>query len=119
MSEPKRGEVWLVNFDPTIGAEIKKTRPVVVISIDPIRALPIRLVVPLTKMQPHFAAQSWKVFVQADKTNNLDFDSVADVMQMRAVDTQRFVKQVGKISHTQLSDIATAIALVVDYSPDN
>ncbi len=29
MTSPKRGEVWLVNLDPTIGAEIQKTRPIV------------------------------------------------------------------------------------------
>jgi len=38
-----RGEIWLVNFDPAIGAEIRKTRPVVVVSSDAIRTLPIRL----------------------------------------------------------------------------
>lgn len=31
-SIPKRGEIWLINFDPTIGTEIKKTRPGVIIS---------------------------------------------------------------------------------------
>lgn len=37
-----RGEIWLVNLDPTIGAEIHKTRPVVIVSSDAIGALPIR-----------------------------------------------------------------------------
>ena len=36
----KRGEVWLVNLDPTIGAEIKKTRPAVIISSDLVGVLP-------------------------------------------------------------------------------
>jgi mRNA interferase MazF len=40
---PKRGEIWLVNFDPTIGAEIKKVRPAVVISSDAVGKLPIKL----------------------------------------------------------------------------
>jgi len=31
---PKRGEIWLVNFDPTVGSEIKKIRPAVIISSD-------------------------------------------------------------------------------------
>ena len=35
-SNPKRGEVWLVDLDPTRGQEIKKKRPVVVLSADPI-----------------------------------------------------------------------------------
>jgi mRNA interferase MazF len=32
--KPKRGEVWWINFDPSIGSEIKKTRPAVVVSND-------------------------------------------------------------------------------------
>jgi mRNA interferase MazF len=41
---PQRGEVWLVNFDPTVGTEIRKIRPAVVISSDEIGILPIKLV---------------------------------------------------------------------------
>ncbi|ACB53253.1 putative PemK-like protein [Crocosphaera subtropica ATCC 51142] len=38
---PKRGEIWLVNFDPTLGSEIRKTRPAIVISSDAAGKLPI------------------------------------------------------------------------------
>ena len=43
-----RGEIWLINLDPTIGAEIKKTRPVVIVSSNAVGILPLRVVVPLT-----------------------------------------------------------------------
>ena len=46
---PKRGEIWRVNLDPTIGAEIKKIRPVIVISSDAVGKLPLKLVVPITE----------------------------------------------------------------------
>jgi hypothetical protein len=36
-SIPRRGEIWLVNFDPTIGTEIRKTRPAVVVSSNLVR----------------------------------------------------------------------------------
>ena len=52
---PQRGEVWLVNFDPTIGAEIKKTRPAIVISSDAVGRLPIKLVTPVTDWKDYFA----------------------------------------------------------------
>ena len=42
---PKRGEVWLVDFDPAVGAEIHKLRPALVVSVDTIGRLPLRLVV--------------------------------------------------------------------------
>jgi len=53
-----RGEIWKVNLDPDIGAEIRKTRPVVVVSSDAIGALPIRLV----------ASRAWMVLSKLDET---------------------------------------------------
>jgi mRNA interferase MazF len=47
-NSPQGGEVWLVNFDPTLGTEIRKIRPAVVISSNNIGILPIKLVVPIT-----------------------------------------------------------------------
>ncbi len=44
-----RGEIWKVSLDPTVGAEIRKTRPVVVVSSDAVGVLPIKLVAPLTE----------------------------------------------------------------------
>jgi mRNA interferase MazF len=66
-----RGEVWLVNLDPTIGAEIRKTRPVVVVSSDAIGALPIRLVAPLTEWKDSFAQNVWHVKVVPNSINGL------------------------------------------------
>ncbi len=43
---PKRGEIWLANFNPTVGAEIRKIRPAIVISSDAAGKLPIKLVAP-------------------------------------------------------------------------
>jgi mRNA interferase MazF len=47
-NSPQRGEIWLVNFDPTLGTEIRKIRPAVVISSNNIGVLPIKLVAPIT-----------------------------------------------------------------------
>ena len=44
---PSRGEIWLVDFDPSIGSEIRKVRPALVVSLDSIGRLPLRLVVPI------------------------------------------------------------------------
>ncbi|GHT63373.1 hypothetical protein FACS1894110_01040 [Spirochaetia bacterium] len=45
----KQGEVWKVELDPTIGAEIKKTRPAVIINDDDMGALPLKLIVPIVQ----------------------------------------------------------------------
>ena len=46
LPNPGRGEVWDIDFDLTVGAEIQKTRPAVVLSINSIGHLPIKLVAP-------------------------------------------------------------------------
>jgi mRNA interferase MazF len=44
----KRGEIWLINLEPTIGAEIKKSRPAIIVNDDALGKLPLKIIVPLT-----------------------------------------------------------------------
>ncbi len=43
-----KGEVWLVNLDPTIGTEISKKRPCIIVNDDAIGILPLKIIVPVT-----------------------------------------------------------------------
>ena len=52
---PQRGEIWEVKLDPAVGAEIKKNRPVLVISSDGICKLPIKIVGTITEWKQAFA----------------------------------------------------------------
>ena len=52
---PRRGEIWRVDFDPAAGAEIRKLRPALVISVDTIGRLPLRMIVPITDWKPQYA----------------------------------------------------------------
>jgi mRNA interferase MazF len=88
---PLRGEIWLVNFDPTIGAEIRKVRPAVVISSDSLGRLPLKLVAPLTEWKDHFASDLWHIRVEPDPMNGLQKTSTVDALQVRCVDVKRFV----------------------------
>ena len=45
---PSRGDIWLVDFDPSVDAEIRKIRPALVVSLDAIGRLPLRIIVPIT-----------------------------------------------------------------------
>ncbi len=47
----KRGEIWLINLDPTIGAEIRKTRPAVIVNRDGLGVLPLRVIVPNNRLE--------------------------------------------------------------------
>ncbi len=68
---PKRGEIWLVDFDLAIGAEIQKVRPALVISMDTIGRLPLRMVVPITDWKPQYAYFPWFVELPAAPGNGL------------------------------------------------
>jgi mRNA interferase MazF len=110
---PKRGDVWLVDFDPAVGAEIRKARPAVVISVDGVGRLPLRIVVPVTDWKPTYANYPWFVELPASTTNGLRKDSGADAFQVKSVSELRFVSRLGEVTQTQLDDIAEAIALCV------
>ncbi|MBM3241231.1 type II toxin-antitoxin system PemK/MazF family toxin [Candidatus Poribacteria bacterium] len=111
----KYGEIWLVNLDPTIGVEIRKTRPVVVVSSDAVGALPIRLVAPLTEWKDYFAQNVWHVKLAPDNTNGLTKTSAVDTLQLRGVDTRRFVQKFGSVSPAARRLIVAAIAAVIEY----
>ena len=110
---PKRGEIWLVDFDPSVGAEIRKIRPAVVISVDSIGRLPLRVVVPITDWKPQYLSFPWFTSLPATKVNGLSKDSGADAFQVKSLSETRFVRLLGTITPDQMEDIASAVALCV------
>ncbi len=112
---PKRGKIWLVNFDPTIGAEIRKTRPAVVISSDALGKLPIKLIAPITEWKPYFAQNLWLVKLSPNHLNGLKKTSAVDTLQIRGVDIHRFIRKMGRVSATIMEEIVSAIAIVIEY----
>ena len=98
LMKPNRGEIWLVNLEPTVGAEIRKIRPVVVISSDAIGKLPIKLIAPITDWKPYFEENIWHIKIEPDSTNGLSKVSAIDTLQLRGLDTTRFIRQLGKLT---------------------
>lgn len=110
-----RGEVWLVNLDPTIGQEIKKTRPAVVASSNAIGKLPLKIIVPITDWKPTYAAYPWMVCIEPDRRNGLTKRSGADTFQVRSVDQARLIRKLGALPEPAMEEIAAGIAICVDY----
>ena len=113
---PQRGDIWLVSFDPTIGAEIRKTRPAVVISSDSLGVLPLKLASPITEWREDFENQIWQIKIVPDAKNNLQKVSSIDVLQTRSMDIRRFVRFVGRITDDQLKYICLALNEIVEGS---
>jgi mRNA interferase MazF len=115
ISSPKRGEVWWVNFDPTVGEEIKKKRPAVVISSDSLGALKVKLVAPFTAWDNSFADKLWLVPINPDGKNGLTKLSAVDALQIRGVAVERFINKAGQITPFQLEEIISALAIVIEF----
>ncbi len=106
---PSRGEIWLVDFDPAVGAEIRKLRPALIMSVNTIGRLPLRMVVPVTDWKPQYATYPWFVELSASPSNGLAKDSGADAFQAKSVSLSRFVRLLGTVTAAQLKEVASAI----------
>jgi mRNA interferase MazF len=116
-SIPKRGEVWIVDLNPTRGAEIQKQRTAVVLSCDGIGRLPLHIIVPITEWQASFAAADWFQKLAPSKKNGLSKESGADAFQLRSVSRERFLKRIGVLDADQVEEIAYRVALCIGLKP--
>ncbi len=114
-NQARRGEIWLVRFDPTIGSEIRKSRPAVVVSSDAVGRLPVKLVAPITDWKDYYARNLWHVRIDPDQVNGLTKPSAVDTLQLRGMDAQRFIRRLGYVSTTILDKVVLAIAAVIEY----
>jgi mRNA interferase MazF len=108
-----RGEVWLINLDPTIGSEIRKTRPAVIVNDDAIGILPLKVIVPITEWKDRYATAPWMVRVEPVGENGLTKISAADAFQVRSVSQQRFVRKLGTLADPLMDQITRALAVVL------
>lgn len=109
----QRGEIWLINLDPTLGAEIQKTRPAVVVNDNGIGLLPLRVIVPITDWKERYRVAPWMVRIDPDKSNGLLKVSGADAFQVRSVAQERFIRQLGKLTDGQMQTITKALGVVL------
>jgi len=112
-----RGEVWLINLDPTIGPEIRKTRPAVIVNDDSVGVLPLKVIVPTTEWRERFTIAPWLVRIAPSPDNGLDKASAADAFQVRSVVQQRFVRRLGRLTDSQMAEITQALATVLAIEP--
>jgi mRNA interferase MazF len=111
-----RGEVWLINLDPTIGSEIRKTRPAVIVNDDAIGILPLKVIVPITEWKDRYATAPWMVKVESVGESGLTKTSAADAFQVRSVSQQRFVRKLGTLSDPLMDNITQALAVVLSIN---
>ncbi len=109
----KQGEIWYISLDPALGAEIRKTRPAVIVNDNSLGKLPLKVIVPLTDWKDKFEPALWMVKITPDRTNNLTKASAADCFQIRSIAEERFVKKTGRISAENLNEIKEALSIIL------
>ncbi len=110
----KRSEIWLLNLNPTIGAEIRKVRPAIIISHDDLGILPLKVIIPITEWKEQYAIAPWMVQIFPDDSNGLSKTSSADALQIRSVSVERFVKRIGVVNTEILEQVEEAISQVLN-----
>ncbi len=104
-----RGDIYLVDFEPSKGAEIKKKRPALIISCNEAnKHLRTVMVIPFSsKIEKVYP---FEVFVKK-KDSGLDVDSKLKIPQMRAVDKARLTKYIGTLDNHLINEVENAIKL--------
>jgi mRNA interferase MazF len=109
----RRAEVWLVDFDPAVGSEIRKRRPAVVVNRGDAGILPLRVVIPFTDRKSAHSGLPWLVEVTPDASNGLDKMSSADAFQVKSIDTTRFVRRIGRLTPADMERLELALVAVL------
>lgn len=110
----KQGEIWLVSLDPTVGSEIQKTRPAIIVNDNSLGKLPLKIVVPLTDWKDRYALAPWMVRVEPDNNSNLSKPSAADCFQIRSISEQRCIKKIGEVDIDIMVNIRRALVVVLN-----
>ena len=107
---PVRGEVYLVNFDPTVGSEIRKTRPALIIQNDIANEhSPVTIVAAITSKFDETLYPTEVEIVAGEA--GLKKNSVVLLNQIRSIDCQRLTKKIGKVEVSTLKKIDFAVKI--------
>lgn len=113
MIKPLRGEIWWVDFDPSVGDEIQKNRTAAVVSLNTIGKLDLRIVVPITGWNATFTSKFWMVRIKKNILNGLTKDSAADCFQVKSVSVDRFSRKLGSLTDAELEEICAAVQICI------
>lgn len=109
----KRFSLYIVNLDPTIGAEIKKKRPCLIVSPDEINTyLQTVIIVPLTSTQRNLPT---RILIKATPQSGLSNDSYAVLDRLKTVDKSRLSAPIGEISDEEKHAVSDILKEMFDY----
>lgn len=105
---PKRGDIYLVNFDLTLGSEIRKTRPALILQNDIANShSPITIVAAISS-QFDETLYPTEVLIEPPE-GGLNANSVVLLNQIRSIDKQRLIKRLGTVTAQTIQQINQAL----------
>jgi mRNA interferase MazF len=109
----KRYELYSVNLDPTIGVEMKKTRPCLIISPDEMnKNVQSIIVAPLTTRHRNIPS---RIRIEANASNGLSETSYIVLDQIKTIDKNRCNEKIGRISNSDAMKIADLLVEIFHY----
>ena len=109
----KQGEIWQIELDPAVGAEMKKTRPALIISADALGKLPLKIIAPITDWKEQYAGYPWMVKIAPTEQNRLVKVSALDCFQIRSVSVERLTAPVGSAEPEIIGQVQEAVIKVI------
>ncbi len=110
----KRGEVYLVNFDPTLGVEIQKTRPALVLQNDIDNRFSSLTIVAAITSKVRQPIRPTHVLVEASEAG-LTLDSMVLLNQIRSVDKRRLGQRLGKLKPDTMEQVEQALLISLGF----
>ena len=110
----KHRDIYLVNLNPTKGAETKKARPCIIVSNDDIGVLPLKVVIPLIGHKESHNGKSWLVPIVPTSENGLEKTSTADALNIRSVSDVCMLKKIGSINDETYVQLVRAMKVVLN-----
>ena len=110
----KTKDIYLVDLNPTKGAETKKARPCIIVSNNDVGILPLKIVVPLIGYKEIHQNKSWLVPIEPSSWNRLTKTSTADTLNMRSVSNGRMIKKIGMLDDDAYIKLVKAMKIVLD-----
>jgi mRNA interferase MazF len=108
-----QGEICLVDLDPTVGAEMNKPRPALIINDNRVGKLPLKIIVPITGWKEHYSIAPWMIKIAPSAENGLAKISSLDCFQIRSVSQERLTEKIGEITPDEVNKVQEGIIKVL------
>jgi len=109
----KQSEIWQIMLDPTIGAEINKSRPALIVNVDALGKLPLKIIAPITDWKEQYINYPWMVKIIPTTYNCLTKTSAVDCFQLRSVSVDRFLSKIGYVEQEIIAQVQEAVIKLI------